>query len=102
MNIYKLSQEHVVGYDTYDSCVVIAKNEKEARAIHPCKFVTHITDGKFMGTHSNVAGCKAGKEYDNDYNYDWVKYKDIDKINVEYIGETKLKQGLILSSFNAG
>lgn len=35
MNIYLLSQHTYRGYDTYDSCVVIAPDEGAARSIHP-------------------------------------------------------------------
>jgi hypothetical protein len=35
MNLYLLSQNVNTGYDTYDSCVVCAKNEDEARTLGP-------------------------------------------------------------------
>ncbi|MCP4336553.1 MAG: hypothetical protein GY679_01745 [Mycoplasma sp.] len=35
MNIYRLSQTKNNDYDTYDSAVVVAKDESEARNIHP-------------------------------------------------------------------
>lgn len=35
MNIYLISQDHVNGYDTFDSAVVIAASEEDARRIHP-------------------------------------------------------------------
>lgn len=35
MNLYLLTQGDNTGYDTYDSCVVVAKNEDEAKKIHP-------------------------------------------------------------------
>ena len=60
MKIYKLSQDLNDGYDAYDSFIVIAKNEDEARLIHPSQSVTHITiiDGKpqFMGTYGDGSG----------------------------------------------
>lgn len=34
-NIYIISQEVNKGYDTFDSAVVAARNEDEARNIHP-------------------------------------------------------------------
>lgn len=34
MKIYKVTQDAVYGYDTYDSFVVVAPNEEEARNIH--------------------------------------------------------------------
>ena len=35
MNLYLLTQEDASGYDTYDSCVVAAKNEEDAKQIVP-------------------------------------------------------------------
>lgn len=40
MEIYLLEQDWNNDYDTYDSVVVIAENEAEARLIHPSEFVT--------------------------------------------------------------
>lgn len=33
MNLYLLKQEINTGYDTYDSCVVAAESEEDARVI---------------------------------------------------------------------
>jgi hypothetical protein len=35
LNLYLLSQGQNNDYDTYDSCVVAARTEEEARRIHP-------------------------------------------------------------------
>ena len=35
MNLYKLSQTENRGWDTFDSCVVCAKNEDDAKSITP-------------------------------------------------------------------
>jgi hypothetical protein len=79
MNIYKISQTENNRYDTYDSAIVYANTEEEARNIHP--------DG-------NVCW--------GDYRKRWVNSPD--KVTVEKIGETNLevKSGVILASFNAG
>ena len=97
MKIYLLSQDIVNGYDTYDSAVVIAENEDEARKIHPNSLVTHITNGQWMGTYSG------GEEYEKE-SFDWVRCSDIDKISVKYIGEadTIQQKGVVLASYNAG
>jgi hypothetical protein len=103
MNLYLLSQDVVCGYDTYDSCVVAAESEDEARKIHPSEFVTHVTSGRWMGTYAKHAkNNKAGLEYDNDYSDSWPSFCDIAKINVEYLGETDRERGVVLASFNAG
>ena len=108
MKIFKLSQDIVNGYDTYDSCVVIAENENEARKIHPSKYVTHSRDGKWFGTYDCPDKPELhGKEYESE-NIDrlssWVLFQGIDKIKVEEIGEAKqgMKKGVVVSSFNAG
>lgn len=83
MKIYKLSQGLNNDYDTYDSVIVAAENEEEARRIHPSEFVTHYKDNKWYGMHTK------GEEYETD-NGDyktWVDFVDIDKIKIEYIGE---------------
>ena len=78
MNIYLLSQTENTGYDTYDSCVVIAGNEEEAKTIIPGNF--------------------------SDYRYVWCNPNDV---LVEYVGEFKgnlenYPTRVICASFNAG
>ena len=84
-------------YDTYDSVVVAAENEEEARNIYPDDFVTHITDGKWMGTYTQ------GGEYVYTSN-GWVRYSEIGRLKVTLIGtaDSKINKGVILASFNAG
>lgn len=99
MKLFLISQNKVSGYDTYDSAVVAAESESDARNIHPNGYVTHVTNGKWMGTYSG--GKSIGSEYENDCDA-WPKYSDIDCIKVEYLGETNKPRGVILASFNAG
>jgi hypothetical protein len=84
MKIYRLSQDVNTKYDTYDSCVVIADNEEEAKLITPSgeRFIELSEDDWLYG--------------------DWVRKAS--DIKVEYIGEAKSgsKKGVICSSFNAG
>ena len=105
MKIYKLSQTLNEGYDTYDtydSAVVCAENEEEARKIHPSKYVTHHKDGKWYGTHTQ----NPHEEYetDNDGFTSWVPFERINEIKVEYIGEAdkNIAKGIIVASYNAG
>lgn len=95
MKLFLLTQNVVDGYDTYDSVIVSAENETDARNIHPSPFVTHVANGQWHGT------CSKGVEYENE-SYDWVEYSQIHRINVEYLGETAKDRGVILASFNAG
>lgn len=80
MNIYRISQDKNIDYDTYDSAVVVAKDEDEAAGIHP-----------------------SGGELRQDPYSDWVPTKEY--VTVELIGkatkEHKIK-GVIVASFNAG
>ena len=97
MELFLLQQDICTGYDTYDSVIVCAENEEEARKIHPSKSVTHVKNGNWMVT------CDNGWEYE-DVCDDWVEFKDIDKIKVTHIGTAveNQKKGVILASFNAG
>lgn len=83
MNLYLLPQSDNTGYDTYDSCVVAAKNEDEARKMHP-------------------DGSTPVEKWPTYVFADWAKHPD--NVKVELIGRaTKgTKAGVILASFNAG
>jgi hypothetical protein len=99
MKLFVISQDINTDYDTYDSAVVAAESEDDARTINPSRFVTHTKNGKWMGTYSG--GSSAGEEYEMDGD-NWVEYQDIQKIKVKYIGAGELKRGVVLASFNAG
>lgn len=76
LKLWLISQEENTGWDTFDSAVVAAKTEKEARLINP--------DGEWS-TYS--AWCSSP-----------------DKVHVEYLGIATegVEPGIVLSSFNAG
>lgn len=77
MKLFYLSQDQVGGYDTYDSCVVVAQNAEEARKIPP--------------------------SYGRDWGKTWAKTPD--KVEAREIGEAhpNLKEGeVVIASFNAG
>ena len=97
MKLYLISQDEVTGYDTYDSAVVAAVDENDARLINPCSYVRgSAADGWLV--HSDVGGgCSCRNSVSG-----WVDFDCIEKIDVKYLGETALGRGLILSSFNAG
>ena len=77
MKLYKISQTVNNGYDTYDSAIVCAKSEDVARHTHP---------GAGWGELSTT----------------WCKSPD--QVTVELIGTAApgTRQGVMLSSFNAG
>jgi hypothetical protein len=74
MNLYLISQNVNTGSDTYDSAVVAALSEDDARAIHPSKYEAQET---------------------------WC---DKENVTVKLIGTatTGIKAGVICASFNAG
>jgi hypothetical protein len=100
MNIYRISQNINDRYDTYDSAVVCAETEDEARKIHPSPFTKFWRDNKWFGIDVN------GKEYQSSdgYSSNWVTGDNLKEIKIEYIGVAKdgIEKGVIVSSFNAG
>jgi len=94
MNIYLISQRVNNGYDTYDSAVVAAETEEQARMIYP-------TSERGLGLKCN-AEWKLMEEEDKDYYmFEWCARKDV---VVEFIGVAKegTPVGCICSSYNAG
>ena len=82
MKLFKLSQDENNSWDTYDSCIVAAEDEKQASYIHPCEW------------SSDPWGQHRYRE--------WASSPT--NVKVEYIGEAAegVEEGVILSSFNAG
>jgi len=79
MKLWIISQSVNRGYDTFDSAVVAADTEEEARNILP-----------------------SGGTWSDAYRYGgWARNPS--EVNVEYLGVTDRDiSGVILSSFNAG
>ena len=80
MKLYRITQNINNSYDTYDSCIVIAENEEEAR-------------------NNNLSFD------DEDSNYwSWVKESQKDKLYIDLLWELMSweETWVILSSFNAG
>jgi hypothetical protein len=86
MKLYLLTQKVNNDYDTFDSCIVAAETEQDAKNINP--------DGDEMNTPNN---WQQELFYSN-----WVT--DVKDIQVKEIGTATAdtKRGLILASFNAG
>jgi hypothetical protein len=103
MKIYKISQHINNDYDTFSDAVVCAKNEVQAKRIHPDKetfpdiwydeikkeFRTKYADSE----ETYLFECRYGS---------WTN--DLSKIEVEYIGEADegREEGVVCSSFHAG
>jgi hypothetical protein len=77
MKLWLIDQDENGEYDTYDSAVVAAETENEARKTHP-----------------------SGKN--KQWSRDWASCPE--KVQVRYIGEAAsgIEAGVILASFNAG
>lgn len=98
MKLWKISQDSNIAYDTFDSAVVAAETEDEARNTHPGDLSNNPIE---LGTYGNHGGGVGGVDGVGGCNGDWVKP---DKVTVEYIGEAKegTPRGSICASFNAG
>ena len=80
MKLYRIFQTVNNDYDTFDSAIVCAESEEDARSIEP---------------RGGVCPDKP-EPYSS-----WAQKKDV---QVEYIGEAKegLSRGVVCASFNAG
>lgn len=93
LNLYLLTQHENHDYDTYDSCIVAAENEYEAKRICPdenYKFNEKSKSFTFSGA-DDQSECGS-----------WAF--SLEKITATLIGvaEEGTKHGVILASFNAG
>ena len=77
--LYLISQDENRGYDTYDSAVVVAESEEEARNTLPADWI------------------QWGESYSP-----WVSSPD--KVSVELVGTAAKgsEKGVVCASFNAG
>lgn len=91
MNLYLLSQKENDNYDTYDSVVVAANTEDEARLIHPD-----------CNTNLSFPPLRSSEECWEDEFSRWCSAPN--KVNVQLMGIAVegTKSGIILASFNAG
>ena len=96
-------------YDTYDTCVVCAENEDEAKKIHPASDFDCFdipSDWWKYGTENNLSEKFDWMDLPDDKDFDaartWVI--NINNIQIKYIGEadTSVTKGVVCASFNAG
>lgn len=79
MNIYKISQCHIKGYDTFSDAVVVAANAEDAQRLHP-----------------NGGNISEYKEYDG-----WTS--DAANVDVVLLGMSYLDvPQVVCASFHAG
>lgn len=79
MNLYRISQNTNNGYDTYDSAVVCADDERDARSIHPSAFA------EFGDTFSS-----------------WCSSPDEVTVRLVGVAAEGIERGVVCASFNAG
>ena len=81
MNLYLLTQDVNMDWDTYESVIVCAESEEEAVKIHP--------DGEIWGTV---------------YRWDdtWAENPSLVKCRKIGVADESIEKGVVLASFNAG
>ena len=81
MNLYLISQDEDIDYDTYDSAVVAAETSEEAAQLSPSG------DGVMDWNKSFSSWCSS-----------------VEKVSVRYLGKAAegIEKGVICASFNAG
>jgi hypothetical protein len=97
MKLWRISQSRNRGWDTYDSAVVAAETEEEARHIHPNGNLFWKTEPLKCGWYYRmVSGENVGFD-----DISWVLPTDV---TVEYLGTTEreLPSPVVCSSFNRG
>ena len=94
--LWKVSRTDRIGYDDYDSMIVAADTQLEARTYHPNGWANARMIGGYWRWFAKLAD---GSEI----NYDTWGWGEIDELAVEYLGTTDRDiKGVILASFNAG
>ena len=88
MNIYLISRTSGWGYDDYDSAVVIAESEEQARMIHPGNNIETFDNKHFE--------FRIFKELGG-----WEEKPEDVKVKLIGISEEKIPQ-VVCASFNAG
>lgn len=97
LNIYKIWVDGLLGWDTYDSAIVVAKDEEGARYIHPGSTSEKPVMGYNTETHYyDKPWYESGVSC-----LDWTKPENV---KVTLVGTTDLfPEGTVLcASYNAG
>lgn len=98
MKLWLISQNEENGYDTYDSAVVAAETELEAKRTHPSDY--HVYSEEFNDWGFQMSDGRVERQ--RYHSGDWCRrYQDV---RCEYLGEAREGHpaGVICSSFNAG
>lgn len=104
MKLYLISQDVTNGYDTYDSAVVLAESEDDAKLIHPDEFYDLYDEGFDCDDHTGwYHEFPDGTRAFCYHNFASWSYSP-DQVTAELIGTstTTRQRGVVLASFNAG
>jgi len=108
MNLYLLSQTENRGYDTFDSCVVCAPNEEQAKTIHPRGDLDYVSGRGWVWSAAAWAR-RAAREPDYPYIPSGLsmgvdRWASPDNVTATLIGvaDPSVKAGVVIASFNAG
>ena len=98
LNIYKVSQNIVQGYDTYDSFICVAESYEKASLLHPSIVVEGYGNKTWIRRHS-----RTGEEI-KICGHGWIGFDQRHLLIIEKIGTANddQKEGIVLASFNAG
>ena len=103
MKLYLLQQDINNQFDSYDSCIVAANNENEARTIHPATL--RFSKGQTLKESNELEWNQEDRFYFMKIGNSWLPRKERHKIKVTYIGEADKRYTeaqCILASYNAG
>lgn len=95
MKLWLISQDVNNDYDTYDSAVVAAETEQEARLTYP----SNGFKGCWFAEGRWLYGSPRGFLVADFAHRSWALPS---QVKVEYLGETEKPAGSICASFNAG
>ena len=100
LNLYLISQTVNNDYDTFDSAVVAARDEEDARSIHP---VSSWLGMGYLPTVTPTAREAKEEKETKGYNNDdtWTTRENVE-VRFLGIGSTDVKRGVVCASYNAG
>lgn len=91
MNLYLVISHEPSQYcGAFDSCVVSAENEDDARTIHPSEIMTADRYEEWVNNERSM------------YSESWIPFSRRGELEVRLIGTSCVTRGIVLPSFNAG
>ena len=99
MNLYLITQDEKDGYDTYDSAVVSAASEEDARKVSPSSFYAWH-DGPKAGWYFQYSD--GSERLESDGRYDWGLPGNVTAKLIGTALDGTQAGEVICASFNAG